>query len=74
MKQLPKNNHYYWVSTSNNRTIRSNELALIGAKFGLSGVSYLNVNMALEAAKENARDNDLIIISGSTFIIADLQL
>ena len=74
MEQLPKSGHYYWVSTSNNRTLSSKDLALIGAKFGLSGQSHLHVNAALEAAKKNAKDADLIIVTGSTFVIADLEL
>lgn len=74
MEQLPKSGHYHWVSTSNNRTLSSKDLALIGAKFGLSGLSHLDVNAAIEAAKKNAKDNDLIIVSGSTFVIADLEL
>ena len=52
----------------------SKDLALIGAKFGLSGQSHLHVNAALEAAKKNAKDADLIIVTGSTFVIADLEL
>jgi 3-oxoacyl-[acyl-carrier-protein] synthase III len=32
------------------------------------------VNEALEAAKKNAKDADLIIVTGSTFVIADLEL
>ena len=74
MEQLPKSGHYHWVSTSNNRTLSSKDLALIGAKFGLSGLSHLDVNAALEAAKKNAKDADLIIVTGSTFVIADLEL
>ena len=74
MEQLPKSGHYHWVSTSNNRTLSSKDLALIGAKFGLSGLSHLDVNTAVEAAKKNAKNNDLIIVSGSTFVIADLEL
>ena len=74
MEQLPKNGHYHWVSTSNNRTLRGKDLALIGAKFGLLGLSHLDVNAALEAAKKNAKDADLIIVTGSTFVIADLEL
>lgn len=74
MEQLPRSGHYYWVSTSNNRTLSSKDLALIGAKFGLSGQSHLHVNAALEAAKKNAKDADLIIVTGSTFVIADLEL
>ena len=75
MEQLPKSGHYYWVSTINNsRTLSGKDLALIGAKFGLSGLSHLDVNAALEAAKKNAKDADLIIVTGSTFVIADLEL
>jgi dihydrofolate synthase/folylpolyglutamate synthase len=40
-------------------------------KAGLSGENYSNVHLALEAAKKNASDNDLIFIGGSTFVVAE---
>ena len=74
MEQLPKDASYYWTATSNNRTLSSAVLAEIGSKFGLMGETFENVNDALEAAKLAAEKDDLVIATGSNFVIADLRL
>ena len=74
LKQLPKEANYYWTATSNNRTLPAEGLSEIGSKFELNGAQYDNVNSALEAAKIAAEVRDLIIVAGSNFVVADLQL
>ena len=74
MKQLPKNASYYWTATSNNRTLSAEALAEIGSEFGLIGAAFKNVNDALDEAKLAAKEVDLIIVTGSNFVIADLRL
>jgi len=74
LKQLPKEANYYWTATSNNRTLSAEGLSEIGSKFELNGRQYDNVNSALEAAKIAAEEGDLIIVAGSNFVVADLQL
>ena len=38
---------------------------------GLKGSTYPTVAEAIQAAKENAGENDLIFIGGSSFVVAD---
>lgn len=74
MELLPKDALYYWTATSNNRTLDGSALAEIGSKFGLFGHAFENVNDALEGAKLASEEDDLIIVAGSNFVIADLRL
>ena len=74
LQLLPKEASYYWTATSNNRTLSAEALSEIGSKFELNGGQYDNVNSALEAAKLAAEEGDLIIVAGSNFVVADLQL
>lgn len=74
MEQLPKDAKYYWTATSNNRTLSAAGLAEIGSEFGLIGATFENVNDALDEAKLAAEEEDLIIVAGSNFVIADLRL
>jgi len=74
LQLLPKEASYYWTATSNNRTLSAEALSDIGSKFELNGAQYDNVNSALEAAKIAAEVRDLIIVAGSNFVVADLQL
>ena len=40
-------------------------------EYGLYGNTYPDVKSALDAAKENATEDDVIFIGGSTFIVGD---
>ena len=42
------------------------------AKFNLNGKCFKNVKLALLSAKKNANKEDIIFISGSTFLVAEI--
>lgn len=69
---LPKKASYYFTKASIPRSLNENTLQEMAQKHGLNGKTYHSVDKALEAAKKNASDNDLIFIGGSTFIVADI--
>ena len=69
---LPKNATYYFTQASVKRALPAEEIRAIGIDHGLKGNAYANVKDALAAAKEQAGENDLIFVGGSTFIVADL--
>jgi dihydrofolate synthase/folylpolyglutamate synthase len=71
LKLLPKNGHYYFTRSSVPRSMNEDELMLLGKQCGLSGNSYDSVEKALQDTKRNAGRNDIIIITGSMFLIAD---
>jgi len=39
---------------------------------GFKGTVYKTVKNALDSAKENAKNNDLIYVGGSTFVVAEI--
>lgn len=69
---LPQKAFYYFCQPDIPRAKPANELQLEAREFGLKGEYYTSVNAALDAAKENAENNDLIFIGGSTFVVAEI--
>lgn len=64
----------YFSAPSVPRGLKADELAAKAAVFGLKGATIPDVNDALEAATAAASSDDLILIAGSNFLIADLKL
>lgn len=71
LKMLPNTARYYFTKASVKRALNENELQKIGQEFQLHGQIYPNVEMAYQAARNNAGTDDMIFIGGSTFIVAD---
>lgn len=69
---LPPDATYYFTQASVKRALPAKEVMKIGNSHGLHGAAYANVKEALEAAKRNASEKDLIFVGGSTFIVSDL--
>ncbi len=68
---LPKNARYYFSNAHNARALPHEELKKKAAGFELKGESFEDVNMAIRAAKRNAADDDIIIVCGSVFLVAE---
>jgi dihydrofolate synthase/folylpolyglutamate synthase len=69
---LPREAKYYFTQASVKRARPAGELKALAAEFGLEGEAWSNVAEALEAAKRDADEKDLIFVGGSSFIVADL--
>jgi dihydrofolate synthase/folylpolyglutamate synthase len=69
---LPQKAHYYFCQPDIPRAKSAEELQNEAKEFGLQGLFYESVQSALEAAKKNALDDDLIFIGGSTFVVAEI--
>jgi dihydrofolate synthase / folylpolyglutamate synthase len=69
---LPKKATYYFCKAKIPRALHELELQAKANSFGLLGASYKTVNKALVAAKDNAKNDDLIFIGGSTFVVAEV--
>lgn len=69
---LPKNAFYYFCQPNLERALPVNELADQASHFQLKGKTFNTVEEALEAAKINAHDDDLIFVGGSTFVVAEI--
>ena len=71
--QFPKNAHYYLTTGSNSRLMNLKSLARIAKKNNLKKHEFLNVNLALTFAQSIANIDDIILITGSTFIIGEIE-
>ncbi len=69
---LPKQAIYYFCSPDIPRAKSALELKEEASVFGLKGNHYESVLFALEIAKKNASENDLIFVGGSTFVVAEV--
>lgn len=72
LKFLPKDATYYFTNASIPRAMPAADLQKVASKVGLVGEVYPTVDKALFAAKENAKDNDLVFIGGSTYVVAEV--
>lgn len=70
---LPKNAHYYFSNAPIARALPHKVLREKAAAFDLQGDSFDDVNMAIEAARQNAAAGDIIIVCGSVFLIAEVD-
>ena len=69
---LPKNATYYFTQASIPRALDKFILKEKANKFGLKGNTYSSVQSALDYAKNNAKNNDLVLVTGSIFIVAEV--
>ena len=70
---LPKEANYYFTRAHIPRAIPENELCERGKNAGLKGNQYPNVNTALQAAKNGAAKQDLIVVCGSVFVVGEVE-
>jgi dihydrofolate synthase / folylpolyglutamate synthase len=73
LEVLPGDAFYYFCEANIPRAMNAGELAREAEKVGLKGIVVSDVNEALSRAKENASENDMIFIGGSTFVVAELE-
>ena len=69
---LPPTALYYFCQPQLERALSAQELATEAEKHGLKGSVFTTVELAINAAKENANADDLIYIGGSTFVVAEI--
>ncbi len=69
---FPPEATYYFCRPDIPRGLDAEELQTQANKHGLQGASYPSVQAALQAAKNNAKPNELIFVGGSTFVVAEV--
>jgi dihydrofolate synthase/folylpolyglutamate synthase len=67
---FPTDAEYYFTQASNPRALSANELQAKANIFGLQGETFTNVNLALAAARKTQAD--FILITGSTYMVAEI--
>lgn len=71
---LPKEATYYFTRAQIPRALPETELAELGGQNGLQGHPFPDVNTALQTAMNNSGKNDLVLVCGSVFVIAEVRL
>ena len=71
---LPPTAHYYFTRAQIPRALPEQELAQQAAGFSLQGHTYPDVNAALKASKLQAHAKDLVVVCGSIFLVAEVDL
>ncbi|HEY4198225.1 MAG TPA: bifunctional folylpolyglutamate synthase/dihydrofolate synthase, partial [Mucilaginibacter sp.] len=72
LAMLPKNATYYFCKPGIPRGLDAESLKQKAESFGLYGDAYPSVKSALKTAQQNAGDNDLVFVGGSTFVVAEI--
>ncbi len=73
LRLLPKQASYYFTQAQIPRALEAKTLKEEAGQFGLKGQSYPGVNQALAIARQEAGPNDLILVCGSIFLVAEVQ-
>jgi dihydrofolate synthase / folylpolyglutamate synthase len=70
--KLPKNASYYFCKANIPRGLDAGELAQVAKEFSLQGNVYSSVKEALKAAQLAATTDDLVMVGGSAFVVAEV--
>lgn len=69
---LPQNALYYFTKANQPRAMDEKDLQELAEDKGFKGNSYASVQEALQAAKQDAAADDMILICGSVFVVAEV--
>lgn len=73
LQLLPKNASYYFTQAQIPRALDAETLQTKAATFSLEGNHFGDVNIALQQALSNASKEDLVLICGSIFLVAEVN-
>ncbi len=68
---LPRYASYYFTQASVKRALPADQLREMGKNHNLTGNAYPNVAEAFDSALKNAKEDDVVFVGGSNFIVAD---
>jgi dihydrofolate synthase/folylpolyglutamate synthase len=71
LKYMPLQACFYFTRLSVPRTMDESELAALAQHYGYKGKAFASVRDAFTAAIEKAEMNDLVVITGSNFLVGD---
>jgi len=74
LKLLPGSANYYFTQAQIPRALPAAELYQKATSYQLKGEFYPDVNTAVKEAKLKAHKNDLVIVCGSVFLVAEVEI
>jgi len=69
---LPKKAIYYFCKADIPRGLDANKLKELASIHGLLGESFSSVRVAYEKARHHAKQNDMVLVGGSAFVVAEI--
>lgn len=72
LEMLPRDASYYFCKADIPRGLDASELAEIAGELSLIGKTYCSVKEALISAQQAAGADDLVLVGGSTFVVAEV--
>ena len=69
---LPVDANYYFAAAQVPRALNEKDLKKRAGEYGIQGRAYSSVKNALKAAKRKATEDDLIVVCGSIFVVAEV--
>ncbi|MBL7872627.1 MAG: bifunctional folylpolyglutamate synthase/dihydrofolate synthase [Cyclobacteriaceae bacterium] len=73
LQLLPKDAYYYYCQASLPRALPALELKEKATSVGLKGIVVEDVNQAIKQARINSKAEDLVLVAGSTFVVAEID-
>jgi dihydrofolate synthase / folylpolyglutamate synthase len=73
LRLLPANAFYYFTQADIPRALDAVQLAAMGEEYGLKGDVFVDVNAAVQEAVSKAGEDDLIVVCGSIFLVAEVD-
>jgi dihydrofolate synthase / folylpolyglutamate synthase len=73
LELLPKTARYYFTKAQIPRAYPEQDLFMKAGKAGLNGAHFPNVNAALLDALSHAKPDDLVVICGSVYLVAEVN-
>lgn len=70
---LPKTARYYYCQAKSPRAMSAVRLAMLAESAGLNGTVVEDVNRAVQQARSESAPEDLILVCGSNYIVAELH-
>ena len=70
---LPQDAHYIFCESNNPRSLKALNLWATAQKIGLIGTVIEDVNEAIAFVKSKMANNDVILVTGSTYLIAEID-
>jgi dihydrofolate synthase / folylpolyglutamate synthase len=70
---LPTDAQYYFCQAKIPRAMDAEKLSHLAARFGLKGKVVRDVNEALNTARKESSEDDLIMVGGSTFVVGEVE-
>ena len=71
---LPETATYYFTKAQIPRALDENILKEQASVLKLQGAAYNDVNTALQQALQHARQDDLILVCGSVFLVGEVDI